>query len=88
MIKTTLKIDGMACGMCEAHVCDVIRRNFDIKKVSASHIKNEATIISEKALDENTLKEKIGETGYRVLGVESEEYEKKGLFSLFKGKKP
>ncbi len=26
MIKTTLKIDGMMCSMCEAHFCDVIRR--------------------------------------------------------------
>ena len=25
MIKTTLKIDGMMCGMCESHMNDVIR---------------------------------------------------------------
>ena len=25
MIKTTLRIDGMMCGMCEAHVNDAIR---------------------------------------------------------------
>ena len=25
MTKTTLKIDGMMCGMCEAHVNDAIR---------------------------------------------------------------
>lgn len=28
MIKTTLKIDGMMCGMCESHMNDVIRQNF------------------------------------------------------------
>ena len=27
MIKTTLKIDGMMCGMCESHMNDVIRKN-------------------------------------------------------------
>lgn len=32
MIETTLKIDGMMCGMCEAHVSDVIRSKFNIKK--------------------------------------------------------
>ena len=32
MIKTTLKIDGMMCGMCEAHMNDVIRKNFKVKK--------------------------------------------------------
>ena len=26
MYKTTLKIDGMMCGMCEAHVCDAVRK--------------------------------------------------------------
>ena len=24
MIKTTVKIGGMSCGMCEAHICDTI----------------------------------------------------------------
>ena len=26
MLKVTLKIDGMMCGMCEAHVNDVVRK--------------------------------------------------------------
>ena len=26
MIKTTLKIEGMMCSMCEAHICDTIRK--------------------------------------------------------------
>ena len=28
MTKTTLKIDGMMCGMCESHVNDAIRKAF------------------------------------------------------------
>ena len=28
MTKTVLKIDGMMCGMCEAHVNDAIRNAF------------------------------------------------------------
>lgn len=27
MIKTTLKIDGMACGMCESHINDAVRKS-------------------------------------------------------------
>ena len=46
MTETTLKIDGMMCGMCESHVCDTIRNKFTVKKVSASHSKGTATIIS------------------------------------------
>ena len=38
MIKTTLKIDGMMCGMCESHMNDVIRKNFKIKKVTSSEM--------------------------------------------------
>mgnify|MGYP002227653021 FL=1 len=28
MIKTTVKVDGMMCGMCESHVNDAVRRAF------------------------------------------------------------
>ena len=52
MTKTTLKIDGMMCGMCEAHINDAIRGAFPVKKVSASHSKGEAVVITEVPLDE------------------------------------
>ena len=31
MIKTILKIDGMMCGMCEAHMNDAVRNAFKVK---------------------------------------------------------
>lgn len=52
MIKTTVGIDGMMCGMCESHVNDAIRKSFDVKKVSSSHSKKKTEIISEEAIDE------------------------------------
>ncbi len=80
MLKTTVKIDGMMCGMCEAHVQDVIRKTFPgAKKVSASHTKGIATFLSEE-MDEEKLKKGIEETGYKVISCDSEEYKKKGLF--------
>ena len=36
MTQTTLKIDGMMCGMCESHINDAIRKEFPVKKVTAS----------------------------------------------------
>lgn len=84
MKKTTLTIDGMRCGMCEAHVCDVIRRNFNVKKVTASHIKNQAVVISDTPLDADQLKKAVSDEGYRVSEITMEEYVKKGLFSFFK----
>lgn len=82
MIKTILKIDGMMCGMCESHINDTIRQNFKIKKVSSSHSKGVTEIISESPLDETVLREAIGKTGYKVLEIKSEPYDKK-RFSLF-----
>ena len=52
MIKTTLRIAGMMCGMCEAHVNDAIRARFNVKKVTSSHAKGECVILSDEALDE------------------------------------
>lgn len=82
MVKMTLKIDGMACGMCESHINDVIRQKFAVKKVSSSHTKGETEIIAETTLDEDALRKAIGDTGYTVVAVETAPYEKKG-FSLF-----
>ena len=83
MIRTTVKIDGMMCGMCEAHVCDAIRNALPYaKKVSASRSKGEATFLSEETPDEQAIRYAIAATGYNCLSVSSEEYVKKGLFSF------
>ena len=81
MIKTTLKIDGMMCGMCEAHVAEAIRRAVPAaKKVTASRGRGEATFLTEEAVDEAALKAAMDATGYTCLGVETAPYEKKGWF--------
>lgn len=78
MIRITLKIDGMMCGMCEAHINDAVRGSFDVKKVTSSHKKGETVIIAESGIDEDKLRSVIDETGYRVLSIEQEPYDKKG----------
>ncbi len=77
MIKTTLAIDGMMCGMCESHMNDVIRKNFAVKKVNSSHKKGETEIVSEEALDEEKIKSAVKEIGYEVTSIKTEEYKKK-----------
>lgn len=85
MIKYTLKIDGMMCGMCESHINDAIRRAFpSVKKVSSSHSKGETIVVMPDALDENKLRSAIEETGYRLLDVKNEPYKKEGFFARFK----
>ena len=81
MIRTTMKIEGMMCAMCEAHICDAIRKTVpDAKKVTASRSRKEAAFLTEETPDAAALKAAIDATGYSCLGVESEAYEKKGLF--------
>jgi len=43
----------MACGMCEAHVNDAVRRAFPVKKVTSSHKKGETVILTEAELSED-----------------------------------
>ena len=81
MIKTVLKIDGMMCGMCEAHICDTIRKVVPAaKKVSASHGQGKASFLTEAPADTAALQAAIDATGYTCLSVESTEAERKGLF--------
>lgn len=82
MIKTTLKIEGMMCSMCESHINDTIRRDFNVRKVSSSHTKGITEIISDTPIEESAVREAVGKTGYKVLAYTSEPYEKK-KFSLF-----
>lgn len=80
MKKITVKIEGMMCGMCESHVNDEVRKNFQVSKVKSSHKDGECVILAEEELNEEQLKKAIEETGYRVLSVTQEEYRKKGIF--------
>ncbi len=82
MFKITLVIEGMACGMCEAHINDAVRGAFPVKKVTSSHTKKRAVIIAENDIPESDLKDVIAKAGYGVVSVSSEPYEKKTLFGF------
>ena len=64
MIQTTVKVSGMTCSMCEAHINDAIRAAFSVEKVSSSHSKGETVILSKEPLGENALRAAINATGY------------------------
>ena len=85
MVKITLAIEGMACGMCEAHINEAVRNAFQVKKVTSSHTKKQTVIIADKDIPEQELKNVVVKAGYDVISVSSEPYEKKGLFSAFRG---
>ncbi len=84
MFKTTLGVEGMSCGMCEAHINDAVRKAFPAaKKVSSSRRKKLTEVISEVEPDADALRRAIDATGYRVTGCKVEPFEKK-RFSLFR----
>ena len=56
MYQTTLKIDGMMCGMCESHINDTIRKAAPVKKVTSSHTKGEAVVLTDEPLDIEAVK--------------------------------
>lgn len=81
MIKTTMKVEGMMCGMCEAHIKEAIRNAVpSATKVTASRAKKEASFVTENEIDAELVKNAINATGYDCISVSSAPYEKKGLF--------
>lgn len=88
MTKITLKVEGMMCPKCEAHMNDCVKSNFKVKCVESSHKEMETVIISKNHIDRALLQSVIEEkTGYKVTEIFEEETEKKGFFASLFGKK-
>ena len=82
-MKIIVGIEGMACGMCEAHINEAVRNALQVKKVTSSHKKKQTVILAEKDIPEQELKSVVTKAGYDAISVSSEPYEKKGLFGAF-----
>ena len=78
MVRTTVKVSGMVCGMCEAHVNDAVRSAFTVKNVRSSRTKGETVIESDNPIDAEKLKQVINATGYIALSMSEEEISPKG----------
>lgn len=84
MIRITVKVDGMMCGMCEAHVNDAVRKHLTVIKVTSNHKKKETVILTEQDIPDSCLESVITESGYTFLGAVREEDRPRGLKALFK----
>ncbi len=87
MVRITLKVEGMRCGMCETHVNDAVRKagGNAVRKVNSSAAKGRTVIVAADGADPALFCRAIESLGYRVTGERSEPYQKKGLFGLFGG---
>ena len=87
MIEITVKVEGMKCPMCEAHVNEAIKGAFDVKSVASSHDTGETVIMANSDINDELITETIEKAGFKVIGVSKKECEKKGFFSKLFGKK-
>ena len=85
MWKYTVEVNGMMCGMCEAHVNDAVRKACPVKKVNSSRSKNQTVILSETELDTETVMNAIRSTGYEVGTIQKEPYKKEDCSVEFVG---
>ena len=72
MVKVTVKVEGMMCGHCEAHVNKAIQAAFGAEDVVSSH-ENGTTVFSvPEKVDEAKVEEVIKEAGYEFKGITQE----------------
>ncbi len=76
MNKIILKINGMKCGMCEAHVNNLFRTKLNIKKIKSNHIKNETLIFTNLEISDDSLKNALENSGYTIESIEREDAKK------------
>lgn len=80
MFQIKLSINGMRCGQCEAHVKRQLETIDGASLVKASHIKNEAIILSPRSIGREEFEQALASSGYRVEGYQAEEKPSRGFF--------
>ena len=68
-IKMQIKVNGMMCAHCEAHVKKALEAIDGIESAVASHEQNSVTISTTKEVDENLIKDAIVDAGYEYNGI-------------------
>ena len=84
MIRITVRVDGMMCGMCEAHINDAVRRSLPVKRVTSNHKKRTAVLLAEQDIADSRIEAVIKDSGYTCLGITREEEKLRGLAALFR----
>ena len=64
-----IKVNGMMCGHCEAHVKKALEAIDGIDSAVASHEENLVTITNSKDIDEAAIKAAVEEAGYEYAGI-------------------
>lgn len=68
--KYLIHINGMKCGMCESHINDVIRKNFNVNYVKSFRNNNLTIITTNEEIRFDSIDEVIKNEGYDVVSIE------------------
>lgn len=71
-MKKTLKIEGMMCAHCEAHVKKALTETAGVSDVTVSHEKGEANICCTGEVTDEKLREAVSAAGYNVTDIINE----------------
>ena len=77
MKQYIIEVEGMRCGMCEAHVNDAIRKVNGVIKVNSSHVKKQTVVICNDDITVDTIKDAINKEGYTTNNYQENKVEKK-----------
>ena len=81
MFQITVQVHGLTNSACGAVIAGKIRRTFpDAKNISASHWNGTVKFVSATEVDVDALRAAIDDTGYRFVGCETIEYERRNPF--------
>ena len=70
MIKTTIKVEGMMCPMCEKHVNEAVKKVCAAESVVSSHADGTTVITSAEPIDASAVMAAINEAGYKAISAE------------------
>ena len=64
-----IKVNGMMCAHCEAHVKKALEAIDGVTSAEASHEENMVTLVTSKDVDEASLKAAVEDAGYEYAGI-------------------
>lgn len=84
MKKMVVKIEGMMCEKCAAHVVEALKKIPGVKTAEASNKDKQAIVTAKDNVTDSDVTAAVAEAGYTVTELTEENIEKKGLFSFLK----
>lgn len=67
MIEKTIKVEGMMCGHCEAHVKEALEKIKGVEEATADHETGKVVLKLSKEIDDKKIADAVKKAGYKVV---------------------